>query len=362
MSKRDRFDTAWDALESDPIRRKNLKLRSALMMEITERIRDQGLTQAQAAEGDVVRFAIAKPAGDLNPHVYQGLWGVQDLMFEPLIVYGRDGKLEPGLASAWQLSEDGRVLRLELRKGVTFQDGAPWNAEAMKWNLERWIHLEDHAWINHVRLSDGLNVIDEHTVEMKFKERPLSLLYELTYTRPTRYLSPKSVAADGSYQAPVGTGPWKQISADNAASTFEVFDGYWGEKPKFQKLELKVLPDSRSRMAALRAGDPLGGHLMSGHVDGVATVAALQPDARSLRVDIDVPAPLARYIAPKGSVALDGVSLTVNTVEGSHFSVNLIPHTVAVTCFQQLRPGARLNLEVDQLARYVERGLLHLRP
>ena len=86
------------------------------------------LRQAQAAEGDVVRFAIAKPAGDLNPHVYQGLWGVQDLMFEPLIVYGRDGKLEPGLASAWQLSEDGRVLRLELRKGVTFQDGAPWNA------------------------------------------------------------------------------------------------------------------------------------------------------------------------------------------------------------------------------------------
>jgi len=120
--------------------------------------------------------------------------------------------------------------------------------------------------------------------------------------------------------------------------------------------------DSVNLEAALRAGDPLGGHLMSGHVDGVATVAALHPDARSLRVDVEVPAPLARYLAPKGSAALDGVSLTVNTVEGSHFSVNLIPHTVAVTCFQQLRPGARLNLEVDQLARYVERGLLHLRP
>ena len=113
--------------------------------------------------------------------------------------------------------------------------------------------------------------------------------------------------------------------------------------------------------AALRAGDPLGGHLMSGHVDGVARVVALHPDARSLRVEFEVPAALSRYLAPKGSVALDGVSLTVNAVDANRFSVNLIPHTVAVTCFGQLRPEARLNLEVDQLARYVERGLLHLR-
>lgn len=77
--------------------------------------------QAQAAEGDVVRFAIGKPAGDLNPHVYQGLWGVQDLMFEPLIGYGRDGKLEPALATSWQLSDDGRVLRLELRRASRFR-------------------------------------------------------------------------------------------------------------------------------------------------------------------------------------------------------------------------------------------------
>jgi len=96
-------------------------------------------------------------------------------------------------------------------------------------------------------------------------------------------------------------------------------------------------------------------------VDGLARVAALHPDARSLRVDVEVPAGLERYIAPKGSVARDGVSLTVNSVADRVFSVNLIPHTVAVTCFRQLQAGASLNLEVDQLARYVERGLLHLR-
>ncbi|MCC6631490.1 MAG: riboflavin synthase [Gammaproteobacteria bacterium] len=114
--------------------------------------------------------------------------------------------------------------------------------------------------------------------------------------------------------------------------------------------------------AALRAGDPLGGHLMSGHVDGLAQVVGLQADARSLRVEVEVPAELARYLAPKGSVGLDGVSLTVNSVDGRRFSVNLIPHTVAVTALRSLALGQWLNLEVDQLARYVERGLLHLRP
>jgi riboflavin synthase len=111
---------------------------------------------------------------------------------------------------------------------------------------------------------------------------------------------------------------------------------------------------------ALRAGDPLGGHLMSGHIDGVAVVAGLHADARSLRVQCEVPAPLARYIASKGSVALDGVSLTVNEVDGNRFGVNLIPHTVEITTFRHLAVGQRLNLEVDQLARYLER-LLALR-
>lgn len=109
--------------------------------------------------------------------------------------------------------------------------------------------------------------------------------------------------------------------------------------------------------AALRAGDPLGGHLMSGHVDGLAEVVDLHHDARSLRVGIEVPETLARYVAPKGSVALDGVSLTVNEVDGRRFGVNLIPHTVEVTTFSSLALGQRLNFEVDPLARYVQRAL-----
>lgn len=109
--------------------------------------------------------------------------------------------------------------------------------------------------------------------------------------------------------------------------------------------------------AALRAGDPLGGHLLSGHVDGIATIAGLAEDARSLRVEVEAPPALARFIAAKGSVALDGVSLTVNEVEGRRFGVNLIPHTRDVTTFGHLAIGQRLNLEVDLLARYVQRAL-----
>ena len=108
---------------------------------------------------------------------------------------------------------------------------------------------------------------------------------------------------------------------------------------------------------ALRAGDSLGGHLVSGHVDGVATVISQTTDARSTRLVIEVPSELARFIARKGSVAVDGVSLTVNEVEGMRFGVNLIPHTRDVTTLRNLVPGAAVNLEIDQVARYVERLL-----
>jgi riboflavin synthase len=116
------------------------------------------------------------------------------------------------------------------------------------------------------------------------------------------------------------------------------------------------LPGARVNLEpALRAGDGLGGHWVSGHVDGIAEVLALTEDARSRRVEFSAPRDLARYIARKGSVTLDGVSLTVNAVEGANFSVNLIPHTLEVTTLGALSRGSRLNLEIDLLARYVER-------
>jgi riboflavin synthase len=108
---------------------------------------------------------------------------------------------------------------------------------------------------------------------------------------------------------------------------------------------------------SLRVGDRLGGHIVSGHVDGVARVTAVVPVGDSWRVVLSVPEELSRFVARKGSVALDGVSLTVNDVRGSELEVMLIPHTRQVTSLATLSPGARLNLEVDLFARYVVRQL-----
>jgi riboflavin synthase len=105
----------------------------------------------------------------------------------------------------------------------------------------------------------------------------------------------------------------------------------------------------------VKAGEPLDGHLVTGHVDGVGKVVEIAPAGRSQRLVIGVPTALSRYIAAKGSVAVDGVSLTVNAVRGSEFEVNVIPHTQAVTVIGEYRSGTAVNIEVDMLARYLER-------
>ncbi len=109
---------------------------------------------------------------------------------------------------------------------------------------------------------------------------------------------------------------------------------------------------------ALTLSTRLGGHLVSGHVDGIGEVIDRRADARSVRFTIRAPDALARYIAVKGSICVDGISLTVNAVDGATFELNTVPHTLAETTMQDFRPGTRVNLEVDLVARYLERLLL----
>ena len=108
---------------------------------------------------------------------------------------------------------------------------------------------------------------------------------------------------------------------------------------------------------AMKVGDELGGHIVSGHVDGVATVVSITEENESKRFVFESPENLAKFVAPKGSVALDGVSLTVNEVDGRRFGINVIPHTQSVTTFGRLRQGDQVNMEIDMLARYVARLL-----
>ena len=134
------------------------------------------------------------------------------------------------------------------------------------------------------------------------------------------------------------------FSADVSVETHERTT--LGELPEGSELNLE---------RSLSVGDRLGGHLVTGHVDGVARVTAAAREGDALRVTIEPPNELRRYIAEKGSVALDGVSLTVNRTSGDTFEIMLIPHTLSVTTLERVAPGRRLNLEVDLLARYVVR-------
>jgi riboflavin synthase len=120
-------------------------------------------------------------------------------------------------------------------------------------------------------------------------------------------------------------------------------------------LGARVVGDAVNLEKSLRLADRLGGHLVSGHVDGVGAVVSIVDDARAQRWTFRAPTALMRYVASKGSIAVDGVSLTVNEVDGDTFGVALIPHTVAVTTFRERRVGDGVNLEVDPVARYVER-------
>jgi len=122
-------------------------------------------------------------------------------------------------------------------------------------------------------------------------------------------------------------------------------------------LKQLTVGDAVNLEPALRVGDALGGHLVSGHVDGIGRMVAREDDARSIRMTFEVPGELSRYIARKGSICVDGVSLTINEVSGNTFGLNIIPHTAEVTTMGAYEAGTAVNIEVDLLARYIERML-----
>lgn len=139
-------------------------------------------------------------------------------------------------------------------------------------------------------------------------------------------------------------------------------DGFWADVSK-ESLDKTTLAGLKAGQAvnlekALTPSTRLGGHLVSGHVDGIGEVIARQPEARSVQFSIRAPDALARYIAHKGSITVDGTSLTVNAIDGAVFELNIVPHTLKETIMDSYQPGTRVNLEVDLIARYLERLLL----
>lgn len=216
-------------------------------------------------DGGTLRIAIFKATGNLDPHIYRAIWGVQSVIYDPLVKYVKGGAIEPALAESWTISDDGKVYTFKLRPNVVFHDGTKFDAAAVEWNFKRWIGKDDHSWLVTSANYESMAVIDPLTFELRLKKAIPQVLSELSLVRPTRFLSPASVDAEGKYTAPIGTGPWKVTASDETHTLVERNDQFWGEKPSFAKIDFLVIPDGNSRSVALRAGelDIAGGDYVS---------------------------------------------------------------------------------------------------
>lgn len=212
-----------------------------------------------------LRIGIAQEAGNLDLLQNESALGSYGLVFDGLVRYGSGGALEPGLAERWDVASDGLSITFHLRRGVRFSDGTPFDAEAARWNLARWIGKSDFSWIGISEQFKKVEAIDANTLKLTLKKAVPAALMELSIVRPVRFLSPKAVDAKGKQAAPVGTGPWKIVENTRSKTVLVPNDLYWGAKPTYKRIELSVVPDELSRVNALRAGDldVIGGEWVS---------------------------------------------------------------------------------------------------
>ncbi len=212
-------------------------------------------------------IATGSDTGPLNPHDYNSSFVALDLVYEPLIRYEADGTFSPALAEAWSISDDGLTWTFQLRQGVTFHDGTPFNAEAARWNLERWVGTDDHSWLPTTTRITRIETPAEHTLVLTMSGFYYPTLQDLTLVRPVRFLSPASVGADGAFASAVGTGPWRLESyVRDQQAVFVPYENYWGDKPTLTQVTFEVVPDAQTRIAALLTGeaDLIGGEYIGG--------------------------------------------------------------------------------------------------
>jgi nickel ABC transporter nickel/metallophore binding protein len=228
---------------------------------------------AGAPAGDqTLILAAGDSLGPGNPHNYSTNMALLDLIYEPLVRYGSDGSIRPALAESWEISADGLIWTFKLRAGVTFHDGAPFDAAAVKWNLERWVGVEDHSWLPSTTRIAAIETPDDATVVLTMREAYYPTVQDLTLIRPVRFLSPNAVDAQGEFAQPIGTGPWKVESLDEARAVLVRNDAYWGEQPKLDKVVIEVILDAQTRVAALQSGEV---HIIGGEYLGTIAPESL---------------------------------------------------------------------------------------
>ena len=202
-------------------------------------------------EEDELVYASTKDIRDINPHLYGGEMAAQNMVFESLVVNTEKG-VQPALAKSWDISKDGRTYTFHLRKGVTFSDGEPFNAKAVKMNMDAVVkNIEKNAWLNLVSEIKSTKAVDEYTFILTLKEPYYPTLEELGLTRPFRFISPKSFI-----QSYAGTGPYVlKEHKKNQYAVFKANDHYWGRKPNISTVKWKVMPDHQTILLALQKGE-----------------------------------------------------------------------------------------------------------
>lgn len=204
-------------------------------------------------------YASAKDINDMNPHLYTGSMPAQGMVYESLVENTPDG-IKPLLAESWDISDDGKKYTFHLRQGVKFHDGEPFNAEAVKQNIEAvQANAEKHAWIKLSTKITSVEVIDEHTVVLTLSDAYYPAMVELSMTRPYVFISPKDFIDGGTKDGVSGhhgTGPYK-LTAHKAeeSATFEANEEYWAGAPKIKKITSKVLPAGETTFLALQKGE-----------------------------------------------------------------------------------------------------------
>jgi peptide/nickel transport system substrate-binding protein len=200
----------------------------------------------------------------LDAATYEGPHWLYKMIYEGLVEDGGDGKIIPALATGWKISDDARTYTFTLREGVKFSDGSDFDAEAVIFNMKRWINNDRHSSLSASRVR-RIEATGSHEVEIEFENNSYPILTELTYPRPVRFLSPASLEGGTKFARPVGTGPWMVESyARDQEFTLVPNPHYRGERPKVDRLVFKVIVDAQARVLALRSGeiDVLGGDLV----------------------------------------------------------------------------------------------------
>ncbi|MDK8192077.1 nickel ABC transporter substrate-binding protein [Paenibacillus sp. UMB7766-LJ446] len=219
-------------------------------------------TQTESANSEVkseLIYASAKDINDMNPHLYTGSMPAQGMVYESLVENTVDG-IKPLLAESWDIAEDGKTYTFHLRQDVKFHDGEPFNAEAVKQNIDAvQANAEKHAWIKLSTKIVSTTVIDEYTFELVLSEPYYPALVELSMTRPYVFISPKDFKNGGTKDGVSGyhgTGPYKLTGHKiDENATFEANEEYWGGAPEIQKITSKVLPAGETTLLALQKGE-----------------------------------------------------------------------------------------------------------